>query len=297
MSTPADPADQIPPDSEHSAPRKSGLHAVFGNQAIRSAPYDVREPNVGPLTPAEDGTIRIKRETPNGTTYLSFEPAEPPGLSITEFAVIYGVHPGLIPFESRSHDPLRRVMELRRYFETLPKTKATIASSEIAKKGNITGLRSDHAALIPACIYHLAGTRRLIQTRSKHTTRRWINPYYVHLDSVETVAPEERAALLDAFADVGIYKLKDVAPLFGLSYNALERWRDRNDYPWRERRNAGRARIARTAAVTAAISDHTYRSIAEALCMPKTTLTNWRAEFAHGSEYTTPNYDPINTTE
>lgn len=285
------------PDDRPTTPNGVPIDVTFNNQNQLANPYEELPFTLGPLDTTAD-TITIRRlyggRGGRDIRHSTFKPSDPPTLTVTEFATIYGVDPALIPFDNRGHDPLFRLTQLRDYLHSLPELKATVTSKTVVENADIDGLDSKHAAIIPDTLYHLAGTRALTHSRDRGRSQRWINPNYVHLSSVETVPPEKRPELLDAFASLGVYSLRDLDALFGLGTDSLGRWTQRHDYPWADARELGRARISRTLAVITNWDYYELQELAPILGgITRSGLSNWRMKHATPDTFTPPDHDPV----
>lgn len=204
---------------------------------------------------------------------------DPQRATLAEWGHRHGVIPAVVPLPHRQYDPFDIVASARRRLQKMPETGASIKASQLMRDVDYTtfgpyGLDT---------LFFLAGCWPATETARGETI--WINPDYVHTQSLDETITDERERIehLRVCASIGILNAVDIAPRFGMGCDStLRGWMNRRNIPWQTWREWGKSRIARTAILLHEWQGRSFAEIARGFGTPRNTLVNWRQQYADG---------------
>ena len=196
--------------------------------------------------------------------------------------------PGLLPFNCRRSDTFAEFETLAEALEDLPETQATFTLSELeTPEGHRAVKYRPTGAGVVKTQLHLLGAWEYTKTS---TGQRWINPNYVHDHpwQVSQCDDAERESILRHAARLGAVTREDVAPRFGMGKKGVQKHIYRHDLPWREWRDAGLRRLARTLLTVRAWTDRSLADIAAPFSSPDGTVRCWVHRHGRADGFTPP---------
>lgn len=153
--------------------------------------------------------------------------------TVGEWASRHHVIPEALPFQSRATPRLEIARQLHESVTGLPKTASTFIPRNEIEADIGPGEWLDTLVLMTGAWPH-----------PEHD-QRWINPDYCHLDALPTLAVD-RELHLRRCAELGVLRIADVAPRFGITTESLRTWISRKGFEWQALRMDGIRRFART---------------------------------------------------
>lgn len=214
-----------------------------------------------------------------------WEATDGPHGSASEFGDMYNVNAWVLPFAGRVTDPIKILSEVATYLSGRPPGAQRVTQSNLQGSTDINkGAWSDTPMMDKILLTH--GWWRGGKSSSGPY---YCNPdyYHRHPESDTFRTWEERAEFFADAAAVGIIDPQDIAPAFGIrastpeyAGNSVTSIAHRCEFPWKERRDAGRHRLLRTWA-TLSEWGYTKADIARAFGVHRTTVSKWlsRTEF------------------
>lgn len=206
-------------------------------------------------------------------------------ISTKQWAEAYGLIPRLVTIDQRLRDPIEMLQAFRAGIESRPKTAATIRLPAIEE-------------YLPAPVETIPNVRPFMDilgaweydATENSLGRRWVNPNYVHRKSIEpnVTDPDERRAILERLASIGVIKLPDIAPQFGVEHGTIRQWAANHEIGWEEMRLEGVKRMARTCYTISTWGDWSHRELAPVLGVARGTLSRWIHNYAKGTSFEVP---------
>lgn len=169
------------------------------------------------------------------------------------FGEEYNVNAAFIPFAERDFDPLEMLNAVRKTIQVVPGTGRTITRNRVSTL--IDDVRSvntrnfGYAQLLPEehFLVHEAYPVDGIQPGSDGRGQEFANPRYLDQNDLPSVTTDDdRLTWLDRYAALGTADHEDISPHFGLKKSGIRDLVARHDYPWEEKKMAGRECLART---------------------------------------------------
>lgn len=154
-------------------------------------------------------------------------------MTVTEWCDRHGLIHELTPFASRTSDRIDVVRQLHESIEALPETASTFVPRKELEGDVGHGGWLETVVLMTGAWPH-----------PEHD-RRWVNPNYIHLDALPPLEVD-REDHLRRCAALGVLRIEDLAPRFGVTTGSLRTWISRKDIDWRQRRTEGCRQFART---------------------------------------------------
>ena len=200
--------------------------------------------------------------------------------TIAQFCDAYGLYRPLVPITDGGYDPVRLLQYVRDKIESLPKTAATFKPGSLFDELGLT-IQEDG---IGGDMLYICGAYPERQTNST----RWVNPNYVHLDSLPSVTESDaRDEIVEHAVKYGVLSFEDLAPRFGITPSGVESAVHRSDIDWRYEKYEARKRIGRTAKTLLDWELHEYKPIASALGASHNAV-RWMTEPETIGEYEPP---------
>ena len=215
-----------------------------------------------------------------------------------EWGDYYNVHAQFLPWAHSKLNGFEALQQLTPFFESRPDTSKQVSTSRITSHLGI-----DHHTADAFCLEDIALLSGWWRGGSNPASGSYFcNPEYPHGhdDSEYALANNSshdqwgdyrqfnrRLGLLDRAASLAL-SCADLQHPFGAESRKVPRkWAEDNYYPWGERRMAGMVRMARTWRTIHkwGDGDYSYRDIAEAFGLPKSTLMSRLNRFA-------PDFEP-----
>lgn len=191
--------------------------------------------------------------------------------NFSEFATEHDLLEAFVPFESHPFDPLDVVGFINDRIEEKPQTAAHIYQSTL-----FDAFEDAQTALARLSdTYFLAAGAWRANLNKADVRNRYVNPEYVHARSHASItAREQREAMLQRLASMGIHTRDVAATMFGVKEASVNRYITRWGVSWSSTRTAGTRRMARTWAVMNRWHGTPYSEIAEAFGVPEGTVTS-----------------------
>ena len=196
---------------------------------------------------------------------------------LTDWAEAHGVHHEILPFDYRDSLPPQIVVRLREKIDSMEPTSYNFRPVT-AFEPDDDGVARGSGYIHRERLLMLCGSIPMADTERG---RRYTNPNYVHLTECEPsfTEPDERLALIEEALYWGNLGAAEIAPYFGITPSAMRNWLAYHDVNWRERRQEGKHRLARTAVTLHEWSDLSWQEIAHLYGYEApTSIYEWRQE-------------------